>query len=260
MWQLIVIEGSTSDGTAIRRYRTVHGDEQAAATELESLAAHVARDSLGDLRVRELLGRYLHANHDPHSPASDRDQAIVDQLVDHAIGDDLAAFVTVADITSIVRHAHRHGGVERARLTLGLIRDAYRWARRQGWTVHDPTAGVTFRARAPPQELTAAVTDCVSSGAGSQGPVGTRPGSGPCGCGWFLPILIAAMGVHERENVRVVVGAYVEDEAPARGDHDTCRPDLDVCLDGLVGLYRPRVGVGVHWLPRCGRYGVEGAM
>jgi hypothetical protein len=152
VWQLVVTEGATSDGTAIRRYRTIRGDEHAAATELESLDAHVARDSLGDLRVRELLGRYLHAHHDHHSPASDRDQTIVDHHIDPAIGDDLAAFVTEADITSIVNHAHQQGGTEQARLTLGVIRDAYRWAHHQRWTTHDPTAGVTLRAGRRPRK------------------------------------------------------------------------------------------------------------
>jgi hypothetical protein len=79
----------------------------------------------------------------------------VDQHIDPAIGDDLAAFVTAADITTIVKHAHQHGGTEQARLTLGLIRDAYRGAHRQRWTTHDPTADVTLRAaprpRKPPQ-------------------------------------------------------------------------------------------------------------
>jgi hypothetical protein len=129
----------------MRRYRTVHGDERSAARELEALAAQVVRRDLGDLRVRELLDRYVHANHQRHSPAEKRDRQIVDELNQTGVGNDLAAFVTSSDVMAVLNSAHRHGGAAQARNTLGLIRDTYRWAKRQGWIARNPTRGVTLR-------------------------------------------------------------------------------------------------------------------
>jgi hypothetical protein len=149
VWQVVVTEGSTLEGRPIRRYGTISGNEQDAAAALSSLAALVERDDLGDLRVRELIGRYLRANHDPASAALARDRAVLDDLVEPRVGDRLAAEMTADEVTNLAADVYRGEGPAQTRAALGLIRDAYRWARRQGWSHDDPTAGITLRTVRP---------------------------------------------------------------------------------------------------------------
>jgi hypothetical protein len=144
VWHLALTEGTTDDGKPIRRYHTIHGDENDAAAALRALAANVRHD-LGDLRVRELLGRYVHANHPAPSPAFERDQITLHDIIEPAYGDRLAAHFTDADVGTALTRVYRQHGSDVTRAALGLTRDAYRWAHRQGWTDHDPTAGITLR-------------------------------------------------------------------------------------------------------------------
>jgi hypothetical protein len=128
-----------------RRYRTVYGDRQDGEAALVEFAAGVRRD-LGDLRVRELIDRYLHANHEPGSPAFARDRDVLRDVLEPAIGDDLAADLTELDVETALTRVYRHQGSNLARVALGLIRDTYRWARQQHWTEQNPTADITLRA------------------------------------------------------------------------------------------------------------------
>ncbi|MGH9225572.1 MAG: hypothetical protein ACRD2W_17705, partial [Acidimicrobiales bacterium] len=60
MWRLTVSDGTTPDGRQHRRSVTVYGHEAHAAEVLADLAETTRGPSrLGDLRVRELLDRYL---------------------------------------------------------------------------------------------------------------------------------------------------------------------------------------------------------
>ena len=140
MWQLAV----AGDGPSTRRYRTFHGNADDAAIALDSLATDVRRD-VGDLRVRELIGRYLYAEHDRSSPAFERDQRLLHDIVEPAYGDRLAVELIDVDIEAALTPVYGLHGPEITRLAFGLTRDAYRWARRQGWIDLDPTAGLTLR-------------------------------------------------------------------------------------------------------------------
>ena len=144
VWQIAVTAGASSDSRPLRRCATVHGDRSDAETALAALAAGVRHD-LGDLRVRELVGRYLRANHDRASPGFARDRDVLDTIIDPAFGEHLAVELTDADIEAALTPVYGLHGPEITRLALGLTRDAYRWARRQGWTDLDPTAGLTLR-------------------------------------------------------------------------------------------------------------------
>jgi hypothetical protein len=66
-------------------------------------------------------------------------------IIEPAYGDRLAAHFTDADVGTALTRVYRHHGSDVTRAALGLTRDAYRWAHRQGWTDHDPTAGITLR-------------------------------------------------------------------------------------------------------------------
>ena len=53
---------------------------------------------LGELRARELIGRYIYAEHDPVSPAFERDQIVLRDIIEPAYGDDLATELTHDDV------------------------------------------------------------------------------------------------------------------------------------------------------------------
>lgn len=144
VWQLSVTEATTASGKPIRRYQTVYGDAADVADALEALAADVRHD-LGDLRVRELIGRYLYANHDPASAAFDRDHAVLHQFIEPAYGDRPAASLDDIDIESALSRVYPDHGPDVTRRALGLTCDAYRWACHQRWTNLDPTRGLTLR-------------------------------------------------------------------------------------------------------------------
>ena len=143
VWQVAVTAGSTSAGNPIRRYATVHGDRDDAETALAEFAAGIRRD-LGDLRVYELVGRYLRAN-DSGSPSFERDCDVLDGVIEPAFGEHLAVKLTDGDVERALAPVYRAHGPEVTRCALGLTRDAYCWAHVQGWTDLDPTAGLTLR-------------------------------------------------------------------------------------------------------------------
>jgi hypothetical protein len=140
VWQLAV----TGDGVSPSQYQTFYGDADDAAVALDALAANVRRD-LGDLRVRELVSRYLYAEHDPSSSAFTRDQTVLRDIIEPAYGEHLAADLNDADVETALSRLYRNHGRDATRAALGLTRDGYRWARRHGWTDHEPTAGLTLR-------------------------------------------------------------------------------------------------------------------
>jgi hypothetical protein len=144
VWQLAITEATTAEGRPVRRFETVHGDESAANAALEELAGYIRRD-LGDLRVRELVERYLYINHDRGSPPFDRDLRVLRNVIEPRIGDRLALTLTKAELTTALGDIYNERGAGDARTMLTLVRDSYRWARRQDWTNGDPTADLTLR-------------------------------------------------------------------------------------------------------------------
>ena len=144
VWQLAITEAIAADGQPIRRFETFHGDETAADAALDTLAGHV-RHQLGDLRVRELIGRYLYINHDRGSVAFQRDLALLHDVIEPQLGDHLAETLTHAELLAGLHAVYRDSGPSPTSTMLGLTHDSYRWARQQDWTHRDPTAQLTLR-------------------------------------------------------------------------------------------------------------------
>jgi hypothetical protein len=148
VWELAVGIGTGPDGRARRRYLRVHGDERDAEAALEDLAetAH-GPTRLGDLRVRELLDRYLAWLDDGDDPATVRRcRQLVRDVVEPAVGYDFAALLDSPEISELLWDWQRAGASARElRDLLRLVDGAYRWARRRHWTNRNPTADIELR-------------------------------------------------------------------------------------------------------------------
>ena len=116
------------------------GDAERAA----ALAASV-RSDLGDLRVRELVGRLLEARAEDGERGLERDRRVSHEIIGPAVGDRLAADLSPADVERAFGPVYRTLGADQTRHALGLVRDAYRWAIKQHWRDEDPTTGITIR-------------------------------------------------------------------------------------------------------------------
>jgi hypothetical protein len=146
VWELAIGIGTGPDGRARRRYLRVHGDERDAEAALEDLSetAH-GPTRLGDLRVRELLDRYLTWLDDGADPTVRRLRQLTRDVAEPAIGHDFAALLDSPEIAELLEARHRAGASTRElRELLELIGDAYRWARRRRWTNRNPTADIAL--------------------------------------------------------------------------------------------------------------------
>jgi hypothetical protein len=145
VWKVVITDGTTAAGRPRRRSRTVHSTRADAEGALARLRAGVRRD-LGDLLVRELVGRHLDWLHaDATSPAARSDRHVLHQHLEPSVGTELAAELTPADVERALRAVYLEHGADTARRGLGLLRDAYRWALGQGWCDANPTEDITVR-------------------------------------------------------------------------------------------------------------------
>lgn len=122
------------------RSLTVHGRRRDGDAALDGLVAATTRNDLGDLRVRELIGRHLDWRGDG---LDDPNRFTLQHVVDPILGGRLAAMLTAREITTDLGAAY-HSGLDRAevRNALGLLRNAYRWAGSQGWCAHNPAEDI----------------------------------------------------------------------------------------------------------------------
>ncbi len=148
MWELAVSLGPGPDGRTRRRYRTILGDEGDANQALADLAETAHGPSrLGDLRVPELLDRYLTWLDDGSGAAPiESHRRIADTVIEPAFGRQFAALLDTADIDGLLRAAHQDGA-SRQELTeiLALLAQTYRWARGRQWTTRNPTTDIRIR-------------------------------------------------------------------------------------------------------------------
>ncbi|HEX2039875.1 MAG TPA: HNH endonuclease [Acidimicrobiales bacterium] len=134
VWRLTVSDGPGSDGQPRRRHRTVHGDEHDALEDLALLAETTNEPTrLGDLRVRELVDRYLCWLAPARNVA--RLRRLAAARIEPAIGLEYAALVDGALIDGLLRRLRTEGaGDDEIRATYRLLHDTYAWARRRRWT------------------------------------------------------------------------------------------------------------------------------
>jgi len=144
VWEITITDGKHPDGRPRRRSATVHGDRGDAERAAARLAAGVRTD-LGDLRVRELVGRLLDERAQDGEQGLERERHCLHEIIDPAVGDVLAADLSALDVERAFAGVYRSLGADHTRLALGLVRDAYRWAIQQRWCDENPTAGITIR-------------------------------------------------------------------------------------------------------------------
>lgn len=125
----------------------VHGCEALADEVLKAFAeTAIAPSRLGDLRVRELIDRYLSWIDDDVTPEERaRLRHLADDAVDPAVGNHFAALLNAADIVGLLER-RRGGGA-----TSGELRElhrflagVYRWTRDNRWASLDPTDGAAL--------------------------------------------------------------------------------------------------------------------
>ncbi len=148
VWELAVSLGTGPDGRSRRRYRTVNGSEDDADIALTDLAETTQGPTrLGDLRVRELLDRYLTWLDDGSAIAPvESYRRIADTVIESACGRDFAALLDTADIDVLLRTAYSRGASpQELKEILTLLADTYRWARGRQWTSRNPTADTRVR-------------------------------------------------------------------------------------------------------------------
>lgn len=126
----------------------VHGCEALADEVLKAFAeTAIAPSRMGDLRVRELIDRYLSWIDDDVTPEERaRLRHLADDAVDPAVGSRFAALLNAADIVGLLER-RRGGGVTSGELRQlhQLLAGAYRWARDNRWTSLNPTDDVALR-------------------------------------------------------------------------------------------------------------------
>lgn len=144
VWQIGNTDGKTIDGRPRRRYATVRGTRADAEQTLAELA-RASRQDLGDLRVRELVGRYLDELHEQDAPGLERDRRVLHDLIEPELGPELAGDLSPADAERAMRAVYIAEGAERARHALALLRDAYQWAKHQHWCDTNPIDDITVR-------------------------------------------------------------------------------------------------------------------
>ena len=144
VWQLAITDTTVQR----RRYFTVEGNRDDAEAALDRVRALVDRGDLGDLRVRELVGRYLEVTDPDARRAStpDRDRLLLHDYIEPAIGDELAALVTSDEIRrGLEAAAHTGAPLPEVRDALRLVRGAYGWAIARHWLRDNPTADIDTR-------------------------------------------------------------------------------------------------------------------
>lgn len=148
VWQLVVSDGPGRSGRPRRRTMRVHGSEAAAEEMLDTFAGTaIARSRLGDMRVRELIDRYLRWV-DDDIDAEERTQLhrLADDVIEPRVGRHFAALLDGAAVTQLLEHARGDGSIPQELRDLHqLLHGAYRWAGDNGWTSVDPTADVALR-------------------------------------------------------------------------------------------------------------------
>lgn len=103
--------------------------------------------TLGDMKVRELLDRYLDwTDEGDNDKVLEHDRQLSASFIEPAIGQRLAVLLQPPDV-EVFLEDHRRSGTRTEQLTevLGLLRRSYNWAQANGWTRANPTSGINLR-------------------------------------------------------------------------------------------------------------------
>lgn len=147
VWEITVTDGRRPSGAPLRRTMRVHGDHDDATAVLAAFVDAAARDSLGDLRLGELINRYLDWLADGEPAVVAAEHAVAESTIIPALGGELAAVLTPVQIENSLRAQFRNGtATADLRAAISLLRHSYRWALQRGWCTNDPTIGLTVRA------------------------------------------------------------------------------------------------------------------
>lgn len=143
-WKLVVSDPPGQYGRTRRRYRSVHGTrrdaEQALRLLVESTESPIR---LGDLRVRELLDRYLEWLDETEAASA---LPLAEKLIEPHLGRHHAVLLDADAVHDLLRRLHDEGvGMTQLAQVLALVAGSYRWARNQRWTDVDPTRDVGLR-------------------------------------------------------------------------------------------------------------------
>lgn len=124
----------------------MHGSEAEAEEMLDTFAeTAIAPSRLGDMRVRELIDRYLRWVDDIDAEERTRLHRLAQDVIEPAVGRHFAALLDAAAVTELLEHARGGASPQELRELHQLIHGAYRWARDNGWSSVDPTADVALR-------------------------------------------------------------------------------------------------------------------
>lgn len=144
-WEITVTDGMSA-GRRRRRAVTVHGTRRDAEAELDRVRNLLARDDLGDLRIRELVGRYLEDLDGPTARGRNSDRHLLAEILDPAIGGDIAAITSSLQIQRALENAAADGTpLPDVREALRLLRRSYQWANAGNLHNEDPTAPIDTR-------------------------------------------------------------------------------------------------------------------
>lgn len=144
-WEINVTDGIIA-GRRRRRSMTVHGDRRDAESELRRLRTLLTRDDLGDLRVRELVGRYLEDLDGPTARGRNRDRDLLADILDRALGSEIAAIASPVQIRGALEDIAATGTpLPDVRDALRLLRHSYQWATTRNLHDDDPTADIDTR-------------------------------------------------------------------------------------------------------------------
>lgn len=147
IWRLTVSDGPGPDDVVRRRHLTVHGTEAEATECLGDLAETTHGPvRLGDMRVRELIDRYLEWLDDGTDENVRRLRSLAEDVVDPPVGREFAALLDSSTVGRLLETAIASGvPAPDVRAVHRLLNDVYRWARRRRWTRRDPLADVDLR-------------------------------------------------------------------------------------------------------------------
>jgi hypothetical protein len=144
-WEITVTDGTTA-GQRRRRALTVHGDRRDAEAELDRVRTLLARDDLGDLRIRELVGRYLEDLDGSARRGRNHDADLLAGVLDPALGEEIAAIARPLQIQRGLEHSAAIGTpLPDVRDALRLLRRSYQWAIDRNLHNDDPTAHIDTR-------------------------------------------------------------------------------------------------------------------